>query len=224
MTKVFAVLRGQAIAITALCVALGGTSYAAIKLPKKSVGSAQLKNNSVTSSKVKNRSLARDDFKAGQLPAGTQGPPGRTGSQGPAGAQGPRGEAPGASFSAANTTTTINSPLDTTAPFTVLTLSGVPAGRYVITAKASVDNDDAGTVVVTCRLKAGGVVIDESREGLGTEAANDDYGTPSLQATRTLAATTDLTLDCDNPGGTASDTDVTFPSIVATQVGSINGG
>jgi hypothetical protein len=59
-----------------LFVLLGGGAYAATKLPKGSVGSAQLKRNAVTSSKVKNRSLRAVDFKRGQLPAGPRGPAG----------------------------------------------------------------------------------------------------------------------------------------------------
>jgi hypothetical protein len=42
------------ISLIALFVALGGTSYAAIHLPKNSVGSKQLKKNAVTSKKIKN--------------------------------------------------------------------------------------------------------------------------------------------------------------------------
>jgi len=42
------------IAIVALFVALGGTSYAAFSLPKNSVGTKQLKNKAVTTKKVKN--------------------------------------------------------------------------------------------------------------------------------------------------------------------------
>jgi hypothetical protein len=41
------------VACIALTVALGGTSYAAIKLPKNSVGAKQLKKNAVTGVKVK---------------------------------------------------------------------------------------------------------------------------------------------------------------------------
>lgn len=41
------------VACIALSVALGGTSYAAIKLPKNSVGTKQLKKNAVTGVKVK---------------------------------------------------------------------------------------------------------------------------------------------------------------------------
>ena len=75
------------VALLALFVALGGTGYAALKLPKNSVGAKQLKRNAVRSSKVKNRSLLAEDFKAGQLPAG---PRGFMGARGPAG---PRGTA-----------------------------------------------------------------------------------------------------------------------------------
>jgi hypothetical protein len=82
------------VACIALTIALGGTSYAAITLPRNSVGTAQLKRNAVNSAKVKNFSLLRADFKRGQLPAGPrgpQGPPGATGATGAAGAAGATG-------------------------------------------------------------------------------------------------------------------------------------
>src|SRR5438270_7867716 len=61
------------IACLALLLALGGSGYAAIKLPR----------NSVTTVQVKDFSLLSRDFKRGQLPAGPQGP---AGPAGPAGA------------------------------------------------------------------------------------------------------------------------------------------
>ncbi|MCB0870036.1 MAG: hypothetical protein KDB52_04315 [Solirubrobacterales bacterium] len=83
------------VAVIALIIALGGTSYAAINLPKNSVGSKQLKKgsvtakklkkNSVNSAKVKNRSLLAKDFRKGQLPKGAKGPSGPAGPTGPAG-------------------------------------------------------------------------------------------------------------------------------------------
>jgi hypothetical protein len=78
-------------AYLALFIALGGTSYAAVKLPKNSVGGAQLKANAVTSEKVKNGSLSKSDFKAGNLPAGATGPQGAQGAQGPQGLKGDKG-------------------------------------------------------------------------------------------------------------------------------------
>lgn len=79
------------IATLALFVALGGGAYAALKLPKNSVGSKQLKANAVRSSKVANRSLLAKDFKLGQIPAGPQGLPGAKGDAGTPGAKGDAG-------------------------------------------------------------------------------------------------------------------------------------
>jgi hypothetical protein len=42
----------MAVAIVALVMAMGGTSYAALTLPKNSVGTKQLKNRAVTNSKI----------------------------------------------------------------------------------------------------------------------------------------------------------------------------
>jgi hypothetical protein len=80
------------VALLALFVALGGSSYAALQLPKGSVGTKQLKNGAVTSPKVKNNSLLVRDFKASQR-ARLQGPQGARGPQGAQGPQGLRGEA-----------------------------------------------------------------------------------------------------------------------------------
>jgi len=69
-------------AVTALFIALGGTSYAAITIPRNSVGAAQLRTNAVTSAKVKDHSLLSKDFKAGELPAGPKGDTGPAGKDG----------------------------------------------------------------------------------------------------------------------------------------------
>jgi hypothetical protein len=55
------------IALIALFIALGGTSYAAIKLPKNSVGSKQLKNNAVTGSKIKNGAVTKSKINTSGL-------------------------------------------------------------------------------------------------------------------------------------------------------------
>jgi hypothetical protein len=75
----------------ALFVALGGASYAAVKIPKNSVGNTQLRKDAVTSAKVKDRSLLATDFRTGQLPRGATGATGATGAAGTAGATGPAG-------------------------------------------------------------------------------------------------------------------------------------
>lgn len=89
------------IAMIALVVAAAGGGYAAAKLPKNSVGTAQLRNGSVTSAKVKNHSLLAVDFKPGQLervlptavgPTGPTGPSGADGATGAVGATGDQGD------------------------------------------------------------------------------------------------------------------------------------
>jgi hypothetical protein len=87
--------------VTAVFIALGGASYAAVNLPSnsvgtkqlkgKSVGKKQLKGNAVNSSKVKNFSLRANDFREGQLPSGPTGPMGLPGENGQTGPTGPSG-------------------------------------------------------------------------------------------------------------------------------------
>ncbi len=84
------------VAYLSLFVALGGSSYAAIKVTGKNVKDSSLtgkdiKNSSLGTADLKNGNLLAADFKAGQLPAGPQGPRGLTGPAGPAGQRGPAG-------------------------------------------------------------------------------------------------------------------------------------
>lgn len=82
------------VATIALFLALGGASYAAITLPKNSVGAPQLKKNSVRGSEVKNRSLGLGEFTRSARSGlrGPQGPQGLQGAPGAPGANGPQGE------------------------------------------------------------------------------------------------------------------------------------
>lgn len=77
------------VALLALFVALGGSSYAAITLKKNSVKSRNIANgqvkrvdigkDAINSSKVELFSLVAEDFKPGELPAGPKGPKGDSG-------------------------------------------------------------------------------------------------------------------------------------------------
>ncbi len=96
-------------ATIAVFLALTGSSYAALKVTGKNVRDGSLtgkdiRNESLGGSDVKNLgssdvsdgSLHARDFKAGELPAGPQGPQGPKGAdgpQGPKGADGPQGSA-----------------------------------------------------------------------------------------------------------------------------------
>ena len=105
-------------ATLALFTSLGGVSWAAVTLPKGSVGSQQLQANAVSTRNVRDGSLLSRDFKRGELPrgqagltgaTGRPGPQGAQGSRGPQGAAGPKGDpgAPGATNVAVRTTTAV---------------------------------------------------------------------------------------------------------------------
>jgi len=89
------------VSLVALFVALGGTGYAAIKLPKNSVGSPQVINGSLQTTDLSrkartalkgNRGRTGSAGKQGLAgPQGVAGPQGATGPAGPAGASGPQG-------------------------------------------------------------------------------------------------------------------------------------
>ena len=86
------------VAVTALFVALGGTSYSVVHLSRNSVVSGTIKNgavhrvdlasDAVDTSKVADHTLLAADFKLGQLPTGAQGPQGVAGPAGPKGDSG----------------------------------------------------------------------------------------------------------------------------------------
>ncbi len=106
----------MAVALLALFVALGGTSYATAEMivPNDSVGTAQIKNDSVTRAKLAHHSitsvlikpgaLLASDFAAGQLPAGPQGPVGPQGAKGDKGDKGDAGAISNIKVRSASTT------------------------------------------------------------------------------------------------------------------------
>jgi hypothetical protein len=57
----------MAVAVTALIVALGGTSYAVVKPSPRSVGSKELKRNAVASAHIKANAIKSSDVKDGSL-------------------------------------------------------------------------------------------------------------------------------------------------------------
>jgi hypothetical protein len=69
------------ISLLALFIALGGTSYAVIKLPPNAVGNRELKNNAVTANKIRNGSIGAAELSssAARGPRGPEGPPGASG-------------------------------------------------------------------------------------------------------------------------------------------------
>lgn len=205
----------------ALFVALGGTSYAAVSLPKNSVGTAQLRknavaasdlrSNAVTSAKVRNGSLGVADLSRSAVdslrtpgPAGPSGPVGPAGAPGPAGPGGPEGPAgPAGPQGPAG----IVEPQSVAAPagmnllagqsHTVLNLAVEPR-RYVVQAKLNLFS--VGADEIACELRANGVVLDL----IQWNPPGANLRTPvSLQAVTPTAAGT-LDVRCHNGDATGS--------------------
>jgi hypothetical protein len=137
------------VALLGLFVALGGTTWAAVSLPTYSVGTQQLKANAVTGGKVKNHSLTGADIlfsSLGRVPLATRAASADTATH----------------ATSADTATVAGTAYSThfeagvglaTAPATVATLS-LPAGSYVLSAKAQVDTI-SDSDIVECDLVAG---------------------------------------------------------------------
>jgi hypothetical protein len=194
------------IATLALIVAMSGAAYAA--LGKNSIGASQIKANAVRSAEVKNGSLRSGDFADDQLPAGPQGPQGATG--------------PSDAFHSFD-----NGVIEAPAGFGYFKVGSLPLGpgRYVILAKASIENDNPADlgVVITCRLTTG-AVEDRSSVGLQDSDLLNDFGDVALQLAVSLSANTTVNLECTNGGGAAGDTDVDHRRITAIRVASLSGG
>ena len=195
------------ISILALIVALGGVSYAAVQLPKNSVGAKQLKKkavtaskikrNSITTVKVKNRSLLAADFKEGQLP---QGPRGATGPQGTPGPMGPTYRFDRVSVPL----------LPLTGDFQpVVTTSALPAGSYVLLSRANLLGDPAGASII-CSIG------NDAAQGITLGV--DQNIALSQTATLTLDTPTAVTLNCRENSGAVQ---VAQASITAIEVAEI---
>ena len=140
-------------ATLALVIALGGTSYAAIKLPR----------NSVKSIHVKDRSLLKKEFKTGQLPAGKTG---ATGPQGPAGSAGAGGAGAGVA-AVVSRAEGVEALVPGTGDQTIQSMN-LSAGSWIVTAKFVAEN--GGPVgFLSCRLTIGGVPVDTLGPGNGVD-------------------------------------------------------
>jgi hypothetical protein len=198
--------------------ALGGTSYAISRLPAKSVGTKQIKRNAVNTSKVRDGSLLGTDFKAGQLPAGERGEQGLQGLPGTPGDPGARG--PSDVFQTATTgQLTLASAVN---PTTLASLS-LPAGSFLVTGQATVDNGSntlSGTAVCFL-LRPTASIFGTVREGLDTNMTEDDRAGATPVGALTLAAPATITLSCGYESTGSTDISAADRRLVAVQVGTL---
>jgi hypothetical protein len=222
------------ISMMALFVAMGGTGYAALKLPKDSVGSKQIRTGAVGSSEVKDGALRRKDFGAGQIPAGPRGLAGpmglagTNGTNGQDGATGPRG--PSDAYLGSNSGSQNDS---NTASVTV------PAGDYVAAASGQVlyfRNDSIYPTTegeVTCALTSAadtahntGTFATVPSHGFSISTQRGGLATVSQNSAFHLASVGTITYTCSNaPAGTqdgAATMQYTNMRVTAIQVGALH--
>jgi hypothetical protein len=138
------------VASLALFIALGGGAYAAMNLPKNSVGTAQLKKGAVSLDKIGR--AAQESLRGVRGPAGPAGPPGAQGEEGPQG--------------------NANTRLVSQSPSTLMANSGIAfasipllnIGAAQLTIAIDADQITGGSGVLDCdgQLENGGVTRDFS--------------------------------------------------------------
>jgi hypothetical protein len=160
-------------------VALGGTSYAAITLPKDSVGALQLRSGSVTPPKVAKSTVAL--FKGQRGPAGAQGQAGPAGPAGPAGKTGARGAS------------------EVWLRKSVL----LPPGRYAVWGRAIVKNMGVTEYNVSCGMAGGAASLAFTAQQ--HVPAGKTVTVPVLATVTTTASPTqEVAMSCGNPPGTVT--------------------
>lgn len=210
----------------AVFIALGGASYAAVKLPKNSVGANQLKTEAVTP--VKLSKASKIALTGPQGPSGPQGPRGDTGAMGAMGGQGekgekgdqgergepgPQGPSDGYFGEGSERPTTLH---ESGADFGTV---NVTPGSYIFTAVGRLTNGFSGTSNAECFLR-------NTSGGAGPAvnvnlAAEPDRKIVSTVWARTVSAPATFTLHCETTDPTSTVL-VDEVSIAAVKVGTLH--
>jgi hypothetical protein len=226
---------GAIIGMLALLVALGGTAFAASPSVKQS-GTQAAQGPSAVSKVIRGprgprgfrgprglRGLTGAKGATGatgpQGPTGATGATGATGPAGAAGATGPTG--PSDAVYVRNATVIA---WNATVDQTVVT-ANLPAGKWVVTAETTANNNGAAQAEFRCELKIGGTLVARNHAGvLGVPLGADgglDRQTSTLTGARDIATagTADLVCNADTAGSAGNWVD---QSLTAIRVGTLS--
>lgn len=143
---------------------------------------------------------------------GVTGATGATGARGPTGATGPQGPR-GMGGTATLALHSANVSVAAEPTYTVIdTVTGIPAGSYVVSAKTSAFTGSTTSTEVTCRLAAEGAVLDVSFARL--VAPGTETETMALLGARTFSTTGEVRLECTRATSAAASVTSTKISLV----------
>jgi hypothetical protein len=206
-----------AVSVTAAVGALAAPAVSS--MAKTVVKSAQIKNGTIKPKDLSGPLRAQINKGGATGPAGPiglSGPPGSAGATGPTGSTGERGPSD-AYFDSGSSPAALG-----VSATTVATVTGLPAGAYVVIAKGTLNNNDNAAATVSCRLLFGsgsGQIVDETEDmllpvdGAGSEEA------VTLTGAGTAATAASATLQCRS---NQDPTVIRLPKVTAIQVGAIH--
>ena len=191
------------IALLALFVALGGSAYAALNLPKNSVGAKQLKRGAVTPAK-----LAHSTTKKLRGAKGPKGDPGAAGPAGPSDIY-----VGGAAFGSLG------------ASYTEIASITVPPGEYLLGAKTTIfATTENAHAIVACQIaektSGGGHIWDQTDVSLPKIAEQTSNGSASLAGAATFGATQTIFFSCKSQVGATEYDDA---RVWAIKAGAVHG-
>jgi hypothetical protein len=202
----------HAIALLALFVALGGGAYAAMNLPKNSVGTRQLKRGAVTPPK-----LSRSTVKELKGNTGPRGPKGAKGAKGDKGATGPAG--PSDIYAAGNAAGAMSG------SYTQVAAVTVPAGDYLLQAKMTIFATAAeSAAVAACQIAptatGGPGAWDQTRVSLPAIAGQVSSQDVALAGADSFGSSQSIVLSCRTESGATTFDDA---RVWAIKAGAVHG-
>ena len=209
LTRIKQLRPATLIAMLALFVAIGGTATAASNL----INGKNIKPGTVTAKQLKNKTITKGKLAPATVKAlkGAQGATGQRGPQGEPGTPGTPGT-PGANGVVNPIEVTLGGHSIAASENRNLLFFDVPAGKYLVTAKVTLEsngNDNMG-----CKLYGGSGTTEIDQ----TDATSPEAGTMANIASQGIApgGTTKIRFSCTTGSVTGSGNDV---SVIATPIG-----
>ena len=194
-----------AVALLILCLAVGGTAYAAATITGK-----QIVNDTVTSADIKDKTLKTKDISK-KAKEKLRGQDGAQGPQGPQGVPGP---------SNANAVRRTDGAAAPAAPNSTIVVKRIslPTGKYTVSSKVNLSDTSGAPRTVECRLVFGAAVLDRTFVTLSGAAGG--WVCPNMAVLDLAAPTTNIDLHVLTPAGSAV---ALLPDavITATRVGAL---